>query len=179
MPNLLGSDLKRDEEMFKEMFSDPVFRPDLLKIYPCVLLKEAPLYRSWKASKYKPYTEKELISLVKAIKKKIPCYVRIQRIARDIPSPKIITGGAKLLNLRQIIAQDMEKEGWTCRCIRCREIREEYDPKEKIRLFREDYEASEGKEIFLSFENKNQKRLYSLLRLRIPSFTLRAIKGKP
>ena len=42
-------------------------------------------------------------------------------------------------------------------------------------LFRsKDYDASSGKEIFLSLENKNQKKLYSLLRLRIPShiFTL-------
>ena len=36
-------------------------------------------------------------------------------------------------------------------------------------LFREDYPASDGKEIFLSFENKNRTQLYSLLRLRIPN----------
>ncbi|PIZ87790.1 MAG: tRNA uridine(34) 5-carboxymethylaminomethyl modification radical SAM/GNAT enzyme Elp3, partial [Candidatus Nealsonbacteria bacterium CG_4_10_14_0_2_um_filter_40_15] len=40
---------------------------------------------------------------------------------------------------------------------------------EKIYLFREDYSASDGKEIFLSFENKNRTKLYSLLRLRISS----------
>ena len=43
-----------------------------------------------------------------------------------------------------------------------------YNPKEKLYLFRQDYLASDGKEIFLSFENKN-RRLYSLLRLRITS----------
>ena len=48
------------------------------------------------------------------------------------------------------------------------EIREDYNPKEKIYLFREDYEASQGKEIFLSFENKTRRKLFSFLRLRIP-----------
>jgi len=172
MPNLPGSDLKKDKEMFEELFSNPGFQPDLLKIYPCALLKEAPLYKLWKVGKYKPYTQSELINLVKEIKKKIPYYIRIQRITRDIPSQKIIEGGVKISNLRQILIEKMKKEDWKCKCIRCREIREKYNPKEKIYLFREDYHASGGREIFLSFENKNRTKLYSLLRLRIPSFSL-------
>ncbi|MFA5230452.1 MAG: GNAT family N-acetyltransferase [Candidatus Paceibacterota bacterium] len=36
-------------------------------------------------------------------------------------------------------------------------------------MFRTDYLASDGYEIFLSFEDKNRNKLYSLLRLRIPS----------
>ena len=185
MPNLPGSNLKKDEKMFGELFSNPNFQPDLLKIYPCALLKEAPLYKWWKAGKYKPYTEKQLINLVKKIKKKIPYYVRIQRITRDIPSQKVIIGPAKISNLRQIIAREMEREGWQgeedksssspvagaweCKCIRCREVRENYNPKEKLYLYRQDYDASGGKEIFLSFESKNRAKLYSLLRLRITS----------
>ena len=186
MPNLPGSDLKvaetkshlppraasrrsaRDEKMFGELFSNSDFQPDLLKIYPCALLKEAPLYKLWRVGEYKPYTKAQLINLIKLVKKKIPYYVRIQRITRDIPSQKILEGGAKISNLRQILIGIMKKEGWQCKCIRCREVREEYDPKEKIYLFRQDYQASGGKEIFLSFENKNQTKLYSLLRLRIP-----------
>jgi len=169
MPNLPGSNLKKDEKMFGELFSNPNFQPDLLKIYPCALLKEAPLYKWWKAGKYKPYTESQLINLVKKIKKKIPYYVRIQRITRDIPSQRILVGAAKISNLRQIIAREMEREGWQCRCIRCREVREKYEPKEKLYLYRQDYDASGGREIFLSFENKNRTKLYSLLRLRITS----------
>ncbi|GAI25272.1 unnamed protein product, partial [marine sediment metagenome] len=72
-------------------------------------------------------------------------------------------------NLRQIIAKDSKNENWKCKCIRCREVRENYNPKEKLYLFRQDYDASGGKEIFLSFENKKREKLYSLLRLRIPS----------
>jgi len=167
MPNLPGSDLEKDEKMFEKLFQNPDFRPDYLKIYPCALLKEAPLYEWWKEGKYKPYSEKQLINLIKSIKKKLPCYVRIQRIARDIPSQLIVVGGAKISNLRQILAEKMRREGWKCKCIRCREVRENYNPKDKLYLFRQDYEASGGKEIFLSFETKNREKLYSLLRLRI------------
>jgi elongator complex protein 3 len=166
MPNLLGSNLEKDEKMFKELFKNPDFQPDFLKIYPCALLKETPLYKIWKIKKYKPYGENKLISLIKKIKEIIPCYVRIQRISRDIPSFLIIAGPAKISNIRQILS---EKMNFNCKCIRCREVREEYNPKEKIYLFRKDYYASEGKEIFLSFENKKKSKLYSLLRLRITS----------
>ena len=162
MPNLPGSNLKRDKKMFEELFANPDFQPDLLKIYPCALLKQAPLYQWWQKKKYQPYTDSQLINLVKSIKKKIPLYVRIQRITRDIPSQSIVAGPAKISNLRQMVAGN-------CRCIRCREVRENYNPKEKLYLFRQNYPASQGKEIFLTFENKNKTKLYSLLRLRITS----------
>ena len=168
MPNLPGSDFKRDEKMFEELFQNPDFQPDYLKIYPCALLKEAPLYKWWKEGKYKPYSEKQLINLIKSIKKRIPYYVRIQRITRDIPSQRVVEGGAKISNLRQILAKESKNEGWKCKCIRCREVRENYDPEEKIYLFRQDYDASDGREIFLSYENRKREKLYSLLRLRVP-----------
>jgi len=169
MPNLLGSDLKKDEEMFKEIFENPDFKPDYLKIYPCAVLKEAPLYKIFKNGEYKPYSEKELINLLLDIKKEVPYYIRIQRIIRDISSEKIMEGGVKITNLRQILSEKMKKEGFKCKCIRCREVRENYNPKEKIYFFCDHYEASGGKEMFLSYENKDRTKLYSLLRLRIPS----------
>ncbi len=103
----------------------------------------------WRKGGYKPYTEKQLIRLVRAIKKEVPRYVRIQRIARDIPSKSISAGPAKISNLRQLVSGD-------CKCIRCREVKETYAPTEKLYLFRQNYQASGGKEIFLSYENKNK-----------------------
>lgn len=163
MLNLPGSTPEKDVQMFKELFNDESFRPDSLKIYPCALVKEAPLYGLYLEKRYKPYDEKTLIETIKKIKKIIPGYVRIERIVRDIPSPLIVTGGAKTSNLRQMI--DKEMKG-LCRCIRCREVKD-LKIKEKVFLFKKTYKASNGKEIFLSFESKNRKRLYSLLRLRI------------
>ncbi len=170
MPNLFGSDLKKDKEMFERLFSDSQFQPDLLKIYPCSILKETPLYQLWQKKKYYPYQKENLIDLLLKIKKKIPYYCRVQRIIRDFSALDIVCGPTKISNLGQIVTQEAEKQGWKCKCIRCREVKDNYDPCEKLYLFRKDYLASEGKEIFLSFETKDREKLYGLLRLRIPSY---------
>ncbi len=168
MPNLPGSNLKRDFKCFQEIFNDERFKPDWLKIYPCLVCKNTKLYKIWKQKKYTSYSDKELIKLLIKIKEIIPYWVRVARLFRDIPAQKI-EAGSKVSNLRQVIHREMKKQGKICRCIRCREIKEKYAPKEKIFLFREDYNASDGKEVFLSFENKKQNKLYSMLRLRLPT----------
>ena len=184
MPDLPGSNYKRDLKMFQELFSDSDFQPDMLKIYPCVVVKNAPIYKWLKTGKYKPYSDKKLIQLLCEIKKIVPYYVRITRLIRDIPSTSIVAGN-KVSNLRQVLKKKSEEERWNCKCIRCREIRNQKVPPdkacperepngggwgvEKLKLFRQDYNASDGKEIFLSFEDKERKNLYSLLRLRINS----------
>ncbi len=161
MPNLYGSSFKKDVEMFKELFTNQDFQPDLLKIYPLALIKESPLYKIYKQKKFKLYNKDKLVKLLVEIKKHIPYYVRIERIIRDIPSEYIIKGGVKTSNLREIVQKKVK-----CKCIRCREIKGDY-AKEKLSLFRQDYDASNSKEIFLSFENKDRTHLHSLLRLRI------------
>jgi elongator complex protein 3 len=165
MPNLPGSTPKRDFESARTIFSDERFMPDWLKIYPCVVCKNTELYRIWKRKKYKVYSDKNLIELLIKIKQILPYWVRVARLFRDIPSQKI-EAGSKFSNLRQIIQAKMKEQMKVCRCIRCREVGEDYNPKEKLFLFREDYIASQGKEIFLSFENKKRTKLFSLLRLR-------------
>jgi elongator complex protein 3 len=179
MPNLFGSSFKKDVAMFKELFSNSNFQPDLLKIYPLALLKNTPLYKIYKKKNYKPYSKEKLIKLLIEIKKEIPFYCRIQRIIRDIPAEYIEEGGVKISNLRELVQKEMKKQGLKCKCIRCREIKNDYSPKEKFYLFRQDYEASGGKEIFLSYESKKQEHLYSLLRLRLPSYSaIRTISDK-
>jgi elongator complex protein 3 len=166
MIDLPGSSAKKDEKMFKILFSDERFQPDWLKIYPTSVLKTAPLYKLWQDKKYKPYTNKQLVQLLIRIKQKIPPYVRITRLIRDIPSQDIVTG-SEVSNLRQDIQKEMARRKLACQCIRCREIKERHF-EENIKLVRRDYNASGGKEIFLSFEDKKEKHLYALLRLRIP-----------
>ena len=169
MPNLPGSDIKKDLKSFEIIFEDEKFSPDWLKIYPCLICKNSQLYEWWKKGKYKPYSERELINLLIQIKKRLPYWIRLTRLFRDIPVQKIVAG-CKISNLREVVKKEIEKRNLTCHCIRCREVREKYNPREKIYLFREDYWASNGKEIFLSFENKKRKKLFSYLRLRVPSF---------
>lgn len=169
MPNLPGSTIQKDLATFKELFENPHFKPDWLKIYPCVVCKESKLYQLWEKGKYQSYSDEELINLLIKIKEILPYWVRVARLFRDIPSSKI-QSGSKVSNLREVVLNKLNQDGKSCHCIRCREVRENYSPKEKIYLKREDYDASGGKEIFLSFENKNRTKLFAFLRLRIPSF---------
>ncbi|HRZ95176.1 MAG TPA: tRNA uridine(34) 5-carboxymethylaminomethyl modification radical SAM/GNAT enzyme Elp3 [Candidatus Moranbacteria bacterium] len=163
MPGLPGSNSKRDLEMFQKLFSNPDFRPDMLKIYPTVVVKNSDLYKAWKQGKYNPMSDKQFEKLVLEIKNKIiPPYVRISRLVRDVPSTSIIAG-PKLSNLRQLIIPRSN-----CQCIRCREVKLDYKINEKIILDRIDYNASGGKEIFLQFVSKDKKKLFALLRLRVP-----------
>ena len=169
MPNLPGSSFRKDVSMFRELFSNPDFHPDLVKIYPCVVVKNAPIYKWWKKGKYRPYSGEKLLDLLSEIKKNLPYYVRVTRVIRDIPSTSIVAGN-KISNLRQVLDTKSAKEGWRCKCIRCREIRNAYADENQspvLELFREDYPASDGLEIFLSFEDSKRKNLYSMLRLRI------------
>ncbi len=168
MPDLPGSTFKKDIEMMELIFKDDRFKPDFLKIYPCMVLKEAPLYELYKKGEYEPYTTDELIDLLSKIKKEIPYWVRIQRVIRDIPSQYVVAGGGTS-NLREKLHEKAEKEGWRCKCIRCREVKDNYDPEEELKFFKEEYEASGGKEMVLTFENKKRTKLFSLLRMRIPA----------
>ncbi len=168
MPNLPGSTAKKDVAMFKEIFANADFRPDMLKIYPCMVVKEAELYNIWQKGKYKPYTDRQLIDIIKKAKSYVPEYCRIVRVIRDIPATSI-EAGSKVSNLREDIQREMIAQGLSCRCIRCREIKGAVADAIDIKLIRRDYDASDGKEIFLSYEDTKNDKILSLLRLRIPS----------
>jgi elongator complex protein 3 len=164
MPGLPGSTPKRDFEMFKTLFQGPNFQPDMLKIYPTVVLKNSILYNIWKKKKYIPLTNQVFEKLVVKIKNEaIVPYVRIARLIRDVPTPSIVAGPT-VSNLRQIIIPQSN-----CPCIRCREVGAGYTIKEEIVLDRIDYPASDGTEIFLQYVSPDKKKLFALLRLRIPT----------
>ncbi len=168
MFNLFGSTPKRDVKMIKQLFENEDFQPDLLKIYPCVVLPEAPLHKLFRQKKYKPYPQRQLVSAIIKAKTFVPPYVRIERVIRDIPSPRAVKHTGVASNLRQTVLSAMAAKGLKCRCIRCREIKEMCGIKEKIFFVRRDYPASGGREVFLSVESRDKSRIFSLLRLRIP-----------
>jgi len=174
MLGLPGSDYKRDLEMFKIIFSDERFKPDCIKIYPTLVLEGTKLYEMWKKGEYQPYTDEDVIKLIAEAKKILPRWVRIQRVQRDIPA-NLIVAGVKKSNLREIVLKRLSEEGFKCHCIRCREVGHvklryglEPDP-ENIKLKIEKYPASEGEEIFLSYEDVKKDILVGYMRLRYPS----------
>ena len=166
MPNLPGSTPAKDLAMFKKLFTDQNFQPDMLKIYPCVVTKTSELYKWLKQGRYKPYSDKQLLELLIKIKKIIPPYVRISRLIRDIPKESIMAGN-KISNLRQLIQEEFKRTGQFCQCIRCREARNQTFSLKGFKLKIRKYKASQGLEYFLSYESKDGKTLFAFLRLRI------------
>jgi len=160
MLGLPGSSFESDKKMFNELFTNPNFRPDGLKIYPTLVIEGTELFDMWKRGAYKPIDDDYVIKLLSEVKTFIPEYVRIKRIMRDIPLTEI-SAGPKSSNLREKVWSVMNAK---CNCIRCREAGRKKVVGE-IRLVKREYEASGGKEIFLSFESDNA--LIGFLRLRI------------
>ncbi|PCI25034.1 tRNA uridine(34) 5-carboxymethylaminomethyl modification radical SAM/GNAT enzyme Elp3 [Candidatus Peregrinibacteria bacterium] len=169
MPGLPGSTLEIDMNALRETFSDPDFRPDWLKLYPCMVTKFSDLEEWFNDGRFKPLTEVELIPLLTEMMKVVPRYLRLTRMIRDIPSQSI-QGGCKTINLRQIVEQKMAKEGIICEDIRSREIKTASLSADDVELRSLRYKAGDGEEIFLTFDQIKEDKLISLLRLRIPSY---------
>ncbi len=174
MPQLPGSTPIKDLKMMKEIFSNPAFRPDMIKIYPCAVIANTELANWIKTKRYRPYSNKKLIEIIKKIKTSLPYYVRVSRLIRDIPSHHVLAGN-KMTNLRQVIQSEMKRDGLKCKCLRCREIghfniqtlKYKNTKSLKATLFIEKYEASGGMEYFLSYEDKERNVIYAFCRLRI------------
>ena len=172
MPGLTQS-RSSDLRMFKRLFTEEAFSPDMLKIYPCLITEGSEFYEMWKKGEYEPYTSDEAVDLIVDVKKILPKWVRTMRIQRDIPAT-LINAGVKKSNLGELVYNRLEEEDIQCQCIRCREVGHkkahgidvDYD---NIELLRTDYKAVGGREIFLSYEDVSNDILIGFTRLRIPS----------
>ena len=172
MVGLPGCDETRDLEAFKRILNDADFRPDMLKIYPCLVTPGTQLHEEWQMGEYKPYSTRQAARLIAEIKRYIPPWVRIMRIQREIPVDGI-SDGVKNGNLRELVQDELQHRGITCHCIRCREIGQRMMKQgtpliPEVTLQRVTYAAAGGTEIFLSYEDPAQDLLVGYLRLRIP-----------
>jgi len=172
MPGQPGSTPERDLETFRQMFQDPRFAPDMLKVYPTLVIAGTPLHKLWQAGKFTPLAEDDAVDLLAQAKAMAPPWVRIQRIDRDIPSPRI-EAGVKKLNLRELAQAEMARRGTRCRCIRCREAghvaNKEGRAPDDITMISSSYPSAGGTEHFLSLEDPAQDILVGFVRLREPS----------
>ncbi len=169
MPGLPTMTPDEDINDFKKLFNDSDLKPDMLKIYPSLVLENTQLYNDYIEKKYKPYTDEEMLRVLTEVKKNIPKWVRIMRVQREI-TPNEIHAGPKSGNLRQIVQKRLNDQGFSCKCIRCREAglnRKKMQP-EFLKLDREEYDSSGGREVFISFEDKDET-IYGFFRLRKPS----------
>lgn len=186
MPGLPGSNFEKDLNVFNEIFSNSDFKPDMIKIYPCLVLRGTKAYEWYREGAYEPYTNEEAARFIVEVKKIVPSWVRIMRVQRDIPAPLIVAGVSKS-NLRQLVHQKLREQGARCRCIRCREVGHKMAIDkmkiniEKVKILTTKYAASEGEEIFISAEEPVSDTLIGYLRLRIPSEKAHRpeVKAKP
>jgi elongator complex protein 3 len=167
MPGLPNSSVEKDIEDFRTLFEDPAFRPDMLKIYPTLVIQGTALQKLHQDGRYQAYCDDDLIDVLIAVKKMVPPWVRIMRIQREIEYKDIIAG-PKSGNLRQILLQKLKERGLKCRCIRCREVglQRRHLLDTEIKMNRIDYYASKGHEVFLAFESLDKSIILGFLRLR-------------
>lgn len=198
--------IEMDKQMLEIINTDPNYKVDQIKIYPCVVTPHTTIKTWYDEGKYKPYgetikvdkdiwrkmTEKEklahrlsnpLYSMILEYYSKIHPSIRVNRIIRDIPTNEIC-GGTTQTGMRSEIDRDMELLGLKSGDIRYREAGS-YRHQNKSKTNTEPilkelvFESSGGTEYFLSWEsNDTNPILYSFLRLRLSANSGRTQTGR-
>jgi elongator complex protein 3 len=172
MPGQPGMSEEMCLEDFRRLFEQPEWRPDYLKIYPTLIVEGTATYDMWHRGDFEPLGNEQAAELVAEIKSMIPRYTRLQRVQRDIPAD-FIEGGVWKSNLRQLARKRMEAHGWTCDCIRCREVGMNDEDPEDVTLDVMEYEVAGGTEHFISVADRDQDLLVGFCRLRFPNDPVR------
>ena len=172
-PNNNGARIskEKDIESLRKIFDDESFRPDMLKIYPCMVMPGTALYKQYENKIFKPLETAEAAEIIVESYRFIPEYCRIMRIQRDIPT-YATTAGVNKTNLRQYIDELAKAKGIIPRDIRAREIKQEQSeitPKIVVN----EYNANNGKEYFISMESND--KILGFVRLRMPQRSLHPI----
>jgi elongator complex protein 3 len=172
MPGQPGMSKQMCLEDFRRIFERSEWRPDYLKIYPTLVVEGTATYDRWHRDEYDPLTSEAAAELVAEIKSLIPEYTRLQRVQRDIPAG-LIEAGVQKSNLRQLARQRMADHGWTCDCIRCREVGHNDAEPDEVTLETMTYEVAGGTEHFVSYEDREQDLLVGFCRVRFPEDPVR------
>eukprot|EP00746_Dinoflagellata_sp_MGD_P165673 gnl/MRDRNA2_/MRDRNA2_95088_c0_seq1.p1 gnl/MRDRNA2_/MRDRNA2_95088_c0~~gnl/MRDRNA2_/MRDRNA2_95088_c0_seq1.p1 ORF type:complete len:748 (+),score=151.51 gnl/MRDRNA2_/MRDRNA2_95088_c0_seq1:73-2316(+) len=154
MPDLPGSDPDKDWEMFQDVLFGPDLQADHWKIYPCEVTPFTKIETWFQEGSYKPYTDTDpmlLQDLLVKVKAEVHPWIRLNRVIRDIPEVSIIAGNSNT-NLRQNIFAKLHAMGKSCRCIRCREVRDWPETAEQLRVRIREYRSSFGTEYFITVE---------------------------
>ncbi len=172
MPGLPGASPEEDLEDLRRLFEDEEFRPDMSKFYPTLVVPGTVLSRMHEAGVYEPFTLEAAVELLSEMKRFVPRWHRIMRIQREIPADEIL-GGVKDGNLRQLVLERAREKGFSCGCIRCREVAlrepEALEEEDRLAYKETSYLASGGEEVFGSYEFEKSGIIAGFGRLRVPS----------
>jgi elongator complex protein 3 len=164
MPNLLGATPRSDRTDFARLFDDPDFRPDELKIYPCLLVESAELTHHHRSGAWRPYPDEVLVELLADCLERTPPWCRVTRVVRDFSAGDIVAGTHRA-NLREVAERRLRETGRRLREVRSREVRG--TPPASLRLSEIGYATSSGEERFLQWTTPDD-RLAGFLRLALP-----------
>jgi histone acetyltransferase (RNA polymerase elongator complex component) len=141
-----------DTQYYEYELEGPDVQADQWKIYPCEVTPWTVIEKWFNEGTYVPYGGGDSPEL------------------RSIIIDANILGGNANVNLRQMLQNQMKKDGDVCHCIRCREVglnSWSNQASGNARLVVRKYNASEGIEYFLSYESPDERLLYGFVRLRI------------
>lgn len=172
MLGLPASNLEIDEKSLTDLFDLPDYRPDMLKIYPCLVVIGTPLYKMWELGLFKPIETSGAAQIIARAYSHFPRYVRVMRVQRDIPTT-VVNDGIQNSNLRQYVDTEMKKLNIESKDIRAREIGQRQIQGYKLGEFGikvEEFDSSKGKDFFIDVVDENDT-MVGFIRLRFPSVT--------
>jgi len=167
MLGLPGVSPQQDIAAFQILFADAAYRPDMLKIYPCMVLSGTKLEKDFLSGTFIPLSTEQAAEIIVASIPFVPPYCRIMRVQRDIPTYRTL-GGVARTNLRQYVEVLMSKRGVVSRDIRARESGRKPSKNAHPQLTITEYTASGGTELFIAMEDVVQDILFGFCRLRFP-----------
>ena len=183
MPNLPGSTIQKDEELFENLLGIkskkyinlyhevielkcPELQVDQWKIYPTTITEFTDIKKWYENGEYIPYSNELLFELLIKVKKLVFPWIRLNRVIRDIPNDYVPQLDYHS-NAREFLQKQITIDGWYCSCQRCREVKGGvYDHDNSETVIR-NYNASNGEEYFISKESKDKRILYGFVRLRM------------
>lgn len=145
--------------------AEPDLSADQWKLYPCETVPYTEIAKWYEEGKYVPYEKEKLYGILYDTKRAMYPWIRTNRIIRDIPKGYIIASSDDP-NTGQMILDDLKRNGHTCICIRCREVKER-EWGDKYTIVMRHYKASDGDEVFISAESEDLSTLYGFTRLRL------------
>lgn len=169
MLDLPFSSPEKDKIMLQQIIDNPDYHADQWKLYPTLVLNFTTIKKWYDEGTYKPYAEqnngRDLVDVLKYVKKQVYPWIRINRVFRDFPTKEIM-GGSKVSHMRDLVLKEMDKENIKCNCLRCREVKfQDYNPND-IKFTLNKFTASLGTEYFLSYTSNDENTLYGYLRMR-------------
>lgn len=166
MPGLPDISREEDIETFKELFENPAYKPDMIKVYPTMVMPGTALYYKHKRGEYEPYTTEEAADVIAEAMQYVPEYCRVMRVQRDIPT-KYSEDGVDKNNLRQIVNAKMNEKDIELRDIKAREIgRDQIVGQPTVRV--REMAASNGTGYFISIVDE-EDNLLGFVRVRTVS----------